>query len=310
MHQSRGGFPYYEISNLLTFGIDIDPVLKRMAPTYWHPQPDLPLPPQPSWIINFCADADGYARALQVLDDTYPVQTPIFNHPRAVMAARRDLVGNYLGNIPGLEVPRCRRFMASGPRSFSTCFEEGGFRYPVAIQQTEARNGSGRLWIANRRDLDNALEVGGGGGRLHVMIQGHSDETDPSPALRMVFVGRSGRSVALHRGISGVAVDPMISPSKAFLQSILRLANSHMPLDFWTMDVLVLAPDRLRLLDISAGLHVPAEADHLPHIREQAIELNRRLEPRLLALLGNPGQWRSDARSLPAVAVLKDRHGT
>jgi hypothetical protein len=311
MHLSDQGMPVFVIPNQLRFTRDVEAELERAARTYWHPQPEAPLPAQPAWIVNCCADADDFARALQILDESYPAGTPIFNHPRAVMAARRDVAGLVLKNITGLEVPRCRRFMADGPQSFADCLAAGGFRYPVVVQPTSARNGVGRLWIASQADWATALATSGGGGRWHVMSQGDDAEGPAAHAeLRMVFVGRVGMVVSLRGGgMPEGSPNPAAMPSKSFLQSILLAAVARMPLDFWTLDLQVLAPDQLRLVDVSAGLPVPSRADKLPKIRAQALQVRRQLAPRFMELLGNPAHWRGDASSLPRVVDYRVRRG-
>lgn len=309
MHLSAKGVPEFVTPNELIFPPAIEVELDRAAQTYWHPQRQVPLPVKPAWIVNTCGDADSFSRALQLLDDSYTTVTPVFNHPRAVMAARRDIVGLYLRDIPGLDVPRCRRFRAIGPQSVSECFDQGMFRYPVAVQQTTARNATGRMWIADAQDLDTAIASHGGAGRWHVMVQSHADEATTGTTLRLAFAGRFGTVVALPQSAPEGTADPVMMPSKDFLQAILKLAIKRMPLDFWTMDVLMVAPDRLRVLDVSAGLHIPGKADRLPLIRKQTRQLGMQLAPRLLALLGDPARWRGDSRELPSVAALKDLHG-
>lgn len=299
---SFGGLPYFAIPNQLFLGTDVRTRLKRVAQDYWYPQQNSPLPVQPSWVLNTCADADDFAQALQALDDTYPSRTPIFNHPRAVMASRRDVVGNYLKSIPGLDVPKCRRFRADGPLSFCECFEQGEFRYPVTVKQSTARNGLGRLWITNRQSLESALAVGGGGGRWHVMIQSGPDEANIRSSVQMVFVGSAGTAFVSPNQTGREAANPRALPSKEFLQRILVAVNKRLPLDFWTLHVSVLSPDRLLLQDVSPGLPIPTEADQLAVAREQALAINARLEPQVVELLSAPGRWRGDARALPRVA--------
>ena len=59
------------------------------------------------------------------LDSALPPDVPVFNHPRAVMASRRDITGRELTGIAGLQIPAFRRFAANDPRAFNQCFEEG-----------------------------------------------------------------------------------------------------------------------------------------------------------------------------------------
>jgi len=308
MELTPRGVPDFIAPNELVLPKPLDAGLNRAARTYWHPQPDVPWPARPAWILNTCADADDYARAIQLLDEAYP-GTPIFNHPRAVMAARRDIAGLILKNIPGLEVPRCKRFRAAGPQSFAGCFNDGSFRFPVTMRRSTARNGLGQIVIADPPAMDGALLACGGAGRWHLMVQADGREASSGTTLRIVVVGRRGTVLLLRRGATDEPADQAALPPKELLQAVMKTAIERMPLDYWTMDVRVLGADQLRLVDVCPGLPIPARSDGLPHLREQALQLNRQLAPRLLALLAEPAQWRGEAQDLPSVAAYRELHG-
>lgn len=305
---SAKGVPELSTLNQLRFTLVTDSALVRAAQSYWHPQPDVPLPARPSWVLNTCACADTFAQGLQALDVAYPAEPPIFNHPRAVMVARRDIAGLALAGIAGLDVPKCRRFKAQSPRSFVDCFEKGGFHYPVTVQPTTSRNGADRIWIAHPLDWQTAFNMARGG-QQHQMVQGHPDEASADWALRMVFVGRGGTVEPYRLGTKEGLADAAMQPSKPFVQSVFTAAIARIPLDFWMLDAAVLAPDRLRLLDVSAGLHVPSEDDNLPELRQLGLRISTHLTSRVSALLAEPSKWRSDARKLREVAALKQRYG-
>jgi hypothetical protein len=294
------------IPNQLQFTEDIGAKLLQAAPAYWYPQPGIPLPAQPDWIVNACADADSFADALGFLDASYQHDVPIFNHPRAVMAARRDNAGFLLQNVAGLEVPHCRRFRGTSPKSFSDCFERGGFHYPVTVYPTSVRNGVCRLRISNESEWETVLRMGGGG-RQYVMVQSMAEEAAAPLCLRIVILGRSYTVVELPQAQPGRKVSPPYKPSPEFLDWTIKSILRRMPLDYWTLDVAVTAADRLRLLDISVGLHAPDEEEGLPRVREQVTRLMSKLAPRLLSVLDAPAQWRHDARRLPSVADVNKR---
>ncbi len=294
------------VPNQLHFSEDIETKILKAAPVYWHPQPDVPLPARPDWIVNACAEADSFADALHFLDAGYPEQPPIFNHPRAVMAARRDIAGSVLRDIAGLEVPRCRRFRGTSPQSFSDCFQRGGFEYPVTVHPASVPNGVGRKRISTASEWETAFGLGGGG-RLYLMVQGTAEEAAAPRCLRIVIIGRGFLVVELPQAQSGGTAAPAPGLPADVLNATITSIVRRMPLDYWTLDVLVTAADKLRLLDIRAGLHVPAVEDDVPLVREQTIRLMSQLAPRLLAVLGNPAQWRRDARRLPSVADMTKR---
>lgn len=289
---------------LLNFTEEIEGSLLQTGQLYWHPQPSVPLPARPDWIVNTCADADSFSDALQFLDASYQQELPIFNHPRAVIAARRDIAGVVLRDVAGLEVPRCQLFRGTSPQSFSACFERNGFQYPVTVHPATVANGFGRVRISHSGEWETAIRKGGGG-RKYFMVQSMPDEANAPRCLRIVIVGRSFYVVELPQAQSGGAgaLSPM--PIVDFLSSTVKSIMMRMPLDYWTLDVSVTAADRLRMLDISAGLHVPAAEDEFPLLRKQVIELTRKVAPRLLAVLSKPAQWRHDAHRLPNIVEMK-----
>jgi len=305
---SAKGIPELSTPNRLLFTMAIETALEQAAQSYWHPQPEVPLPARPAWVLNTCADADSFSKGLEVLDTAFPTAPPIFNHPRAVMASRRDIAGLVLADIPGLDVPKCRRFMAHSPRSFVDCFEQGDFHYPVTVQPTTSRNGADRVWIAHPLDWQTAFNMARGG-QQHHMVQAHPEEAAANWALRIVFVGRGGTVEPFHHNKKDGLADPVMQASKPLVQSVFKTAMARMPLDFWTLDAVVLAPDRLRLLDVCTGLHVPTDDDHLPELRQLGLRVTTHLAPRISALLAEPHKWRGEARQLPSVATLKKRYG-
>lgn len=308
MEISSAGVPDYTVPNQLIFSREVESELSNVAQTFWYPRKDVPLPAQPEWIVNTCTDADDFAKAIRVLDETYSGRTPIFNHPRAIMAGRRDIAGVILGDVPGLAVPRCRRFLASAPRSFTDCFDEGGFHFPVTIQRASARNGAGRMVIAGRKALESALLNGGGAGLWHVMVQGSAGAAPPGTMMRIVFAGRTGAAVRVREDGTAPA-DEGVRFSRDALRSITRSAAGRMPLDLWTLDALILDPENLRLIDVSPGLPVPARSDNLPLLRAMSIDLSRQLGPRILSLIGDRSTWRGQRQSLPSVSSSLRLHG-
>lgn len=305
---SPKGVPELSTPNRMIFTAAIDAELSRAGQSYWYPQPDVLLPAKPAWVLNTCADADTFAQGLEMLDAAYPATVPVFNHPRAVLLARRDIAGQGLRGIPGLEVPKCRRFMANSPQSFAECFAQGAFTYPVTVQPSTARHGLGRVIIAHPLDWQTAFDMGLGG-QQHLMVQAQPEDANLDWALRMVFVGRGGTVDQTRLRPQDGPADPVMPAPKDFVQGVFKAVIARMPLDFWTLDLAVVAPDRLRLLDVAAGLHIPAESDGVPLLRQQALQVTAHLAPRLLALLGDPARWREDARKLPTVAAMKQRYG-
>ncbi len=305
---SPQGAPEVAIPNRLQFTPELYERLNRAAQTYWHPQPEVALPAKPAWVLNTCADPDSFAQALLTIDMAYATAPPIFNHPRAVMAARRDIAGVALAGIGGLEVPKSRRFLPLGPRSFTDCFEQGGFQYPVTVQPSAARNGVKRIWINHPMDWQTLFNLAGGG-HHHIMVQAHPDEAAADWALRMVFVGQGGAVETLRHRIKPGMSASVLPVQKALVETVFKTAFRRIPLDFWTLDLMALAPNHLRLLDVSAGFFVPDAADDIAQMRQVSLTIADQIGPRLSALLAQPQNWREDARKLPSVEALMQRYG-
>ena len=302
------GAPDLFFPNRLVLHPALETTLAQNAQSFWYPQPEAPLPAEPAWVLNTCADADTFLTALLGLDMAYPAGPAIFNHPRAVMTARRDIAGVVLSGIKGLEVPKCRRFVAEGPRSYLECFEQGGFQYPVSVQSSGAHAGAKRLWILQEGDWHSALPAGEGG-RRQVMVQGDPQDPYAGWPLRMAFVGGSVTVSLVGRSDGQDMPDEIVSASQPLVQSVLHAAQRRIPLDYWVLDVALLSPNHLRLLDISVGVHIPDDNDISPRMRQLCLNMARDLAPQVASLVAQPQSWRSDARNLPSVAALVKRYG-
>lgn len=99
------------------------------------------------WSVNLLADADTYARGLAWHDARLAPGARVFNHPRAVALTRRDLSAARLADVPGLQVPACRRFVPRDAAGFAAAFEAGGFRFPVLVRPCGQQGGTGLLRI-------------------------------------------------------------------------------------------------------------------------------------------------------------------
>ena len=309
LYLNPAGVPELAMPNRLTFLPETENKLDTAGQSFWYPQKETPLPARADWVVNTCADADCYGAALAALDGTYDARSvPIFNHPRAVMAARRDIAGRLLHGIEGLEVPLCRRFLAQSPLSFIECFESSGFRYPVTLQPTASQNGQGRIWIEHPFDWQTAFNLGGGG-RAHFMVQADPAEKQAQWQMRMIFVGRGGIAEPLMLTKSEGLADPAMQLSKPLAQGIFAAAMSRLPLDHWTLDLLVMGPNKCRLLDVAPGLPMPFEQDNQPDLKALTMRMTKHLKPRVEGLLFSPEKWRPEVQKLLSVAQLMEKYG-
>ena len=111
-----------------------------------------------------------------------------------------------------------------------------------------------------------------------------------------------------HRIKPGMSAS-VLPVQKALVETVFKTAFRRIPLDFWTLDLMALAPNHLRLLDVSAGFFVPDAADDIAQMRQVSLTIADQIGPRLSALLAQPQNWREDARKLPSVEALMQRYG-
>ena len=155
----KNGQPTAIIPNRIAIPYPLRDDLPQIAPELWHPMSKSYKRQKAPWIINLCADADEYRKALIWLDAAYGDTVPIFNHPRAVAMTRRDLSARALQGVEGLIVPRCVRFTASSRAAFERCFDEGGFRFPVLVRPCRGQTGLGLQRINSAAEWDLAVNT-------------------------------------------------------------------------------------------------------------------------------------------------------
>lgn len=119
------GQPELAMPNHSEFSPSVEATLANAYELRWFSNTSETLDPMVRRGVNLCADASDYARSMVFLDSALPPNVPVFNHPRTVMASRRDNTGRRLTGIAGLQIPACRRFAANDPRAFNQCFEDG-----------------------------------------------------------------------------------------------------------------------------------------------------------------------------------------
>lgn len=313
---NSSGKPELVMPNQIAFSPSVDAVLNKEFEPQWFGDKSETLDPKARRIVNLCADAGEYAKSLVFLDDALPPDVPVFNHPRAVMASRRDIAGQGLTGIPGLQIPACRRFRADNLRAFSRCFEEGNFTYPVTVQLVSEHGGAGRIRIEHPLDWQRAFNSNWGG-HVHVMVQATPEETDGSWMVRMVFVGKSGtmepwRAKPLNAGAapSATPIGLPFQASQPALSAIFNTACARLPLDLWTLDLIQINATTFRLVDLAPGLPVSDNAGGPDILRDLSLNLLQDLSGQMAALLMAPQLWRSDARLLPSVSAQQVRFGT
>ncbi len=119
---------------------------------------------QAHWIVNLCADADDYGQSMHQLAEMLDgLDVPVFNHPKDVLASRRDTSASLLQDIPGFNAPQCQRFRPKHPRDFEKVFEEFGFSYPVILRTWASQTGTNQILIENENDWARIHSIPWGG---------------------------------------------------------------------------------------------------------------------------------------------------
>lgn len=294
-----GGVPYLTMPNCLMLHGDVDGAVGTAYQEWWHPAPGFPA--RAKRVINACANADEYASALHDLDAAMTPQVPVFNHPRAVVLARRDMAGAVLNGIPGIEVPRTLRFSADRPQDMMRAFQTGQFAYPVTVEPCTLRNGQGRVRVDHPMDWQRAMRARQVG-RHHLMVQARADDARFPWRIRMTLLGQEG-AVEMYRAAgTGTASDLPPALSRQDLTRLFQVLRRRLPLDFWTLDLALRGPTHLVLTEVNPGLIAVDPTSAEGDLRAATQRNIERLLPALARVLMTPAHWRHDAWTLRPLA--------
>jgi glutathione synthase/RimK-type ligase-like ATP-grasp enzyme len=117
--------------------------------------------PKPDLIINnYCNGellmAEGHLAEVSEFADSFGV--PVVNHPSKVPATTRDRSAELVADLPGLVVPKTRRFSKAG-RPLDELAEavEATSAYPLITRNLSSQQGVGMTLVENRPALIDAL---------------------------------------------------------------------------------------------------------------------------------------------------------
>lgn len=140
--------------NRTDFTDKIKAELAQSAGTFIHSgAPNQPISLSCTWVINRLADTDEYANSLATLSDAAGDTVPVFNHPNAIAASRRDIGSKLMLGIPNLIVPKCVRFVPAKLNDFRQVMSENSMRYPLLIRPARSQSGTGLQKIASDADM-------------------------------------------------------------------------------------------------------------------------------------------------------------
>jgi len=120
--------------------------------------------PQPDLVINNHANgeiilAEGHLFALTELIDSFGV--PVVNHPAKAVQTTRDESANLLKDIPGIRVPKTRRFSSAGKTHEELVGEiEGQYDYPLITRTLAMQESKGMTKVDSRAALAGVLTAG------------------------------------------------------------------------------------------------------------------------------------------------------
>jgi hypothetical protein len=281
-----------------------DPAVARAWPEVMH-DPRLPfaLPARTEALVNFCASAEHYMLSLLALDAALSPGVAVLNHPRAVIWTRRDLAFRALARIPGLRVPKVRRFQPETPRDVMAAFEAGGFHYPVLLEPAATEEGLERHEIAHPGDWAQVFRAPWAG-RVWIMTQSFQGR---SPwRMRIGVAGQAAHFETFLDGPSPGGHAPGMPVER--LRAIVKAVRQCIPLDVATV-VLALEPDRPVFERIDAGLPVPMTEGAPAAVAASSQRIRTALVAPLAALMNDTALWRTDACRLPALAAAQPGPG-
>jgi glutathione synthase/RimK-type ligase-like ATP-grasp enzyme len=256
------------------------------------------------------------------LDDAFGTSARIFNHPRAVVASRRDKVSSLLAGIDGLEVPKCIRFVPKKSQDFQKAFADTGMAYPVLVRPAASQTGRGLVRVDSPFDWVKALESHWYG-VPHFMTQYVEYKNAFShlyEKARVVVIGDQlflrAYSTSPEWLVKGLPKDLTTSEAIDILNgfnsfsagdggwSALRfVANeikSRLPLDFFGIDLGVRGDGTFVLFEANVAMNILTTS--APKGPKEFIErIIIGLEQPIKHYLEHPATWRHDASLLPSV---------
>lgn len=239
--------------NSLVFPNDVSVALVAKVNLAWFPPGNADALNGAPWIINNAADADAYEASMNWFASLPAAKrVPVFNHPEAVLATRRDRISRTLQGIPGLLVPKCVRFKPSLPKDFPEVFRAEGFQYPVLVRPVGSQTGKHLLKIDEPQAWAQIHTIPWGGKNMFMSQFVEFAGADRRyTKIRIAFVGNShilrhvkfsdnwllhNDSKAVERVSDEMRILDQLADNEP-LASIIKAVKSRVRLDYWGMDI-------------------------------------------------------------------------
>ena len=281
----------------------LEKMIAASAETLWfpmHPKTRVQLP-RTGWLINFCADADEYSKAMrflkQIVDKT---GMPVFNHPDGVSNSRRDAIPDLLEGIETLVAPKCIRFSPALPADFEKTFAQSGFEYPVLVRPTASQSGTHLVRVESAADWDKVHSIPWGGQELF-MTQFVDFANADGEHLKIRAVCAGDRIFVRHILIADdwlvhamdrpdAIVDrefellAALTKNDAFTSTVKEI-KKRVGLDFFGVDLGWAADDKFVLFEANAAMSILSTA-HMPtYRRPEYMKIIKDIEEGVVAAL-------------------------
>ena len=284
--------------------------LKRFASVYFFPsRTTLPVN-DIRWIVNVCADADEYHNALTALAEEFEGKNiPIFNHPKAILATRRDINAERLKDIPNLVVPKCVRFLADSPEVFENTFRENKFEYPVLVRPARSQTGAGLVKIDHANDWGKVHTIPWGGEKMYMtQYVDFAGEDGVYRKFRMVYANKQFHFRSLNESASWLIhggkrtaeivereleMQEALSKDSEFIKMLAHIAQI-VELDFWGIDLGITSQGQFLFFEANAAMSITTNTHTPPEILKMMDPIKIPIAKNVHIGLLSPSTWQTD----------------
>ena len=110
------------------------------------------------WIINSLADVDEYKNSLIILDEFTSKSIPIFNHPRALLNTRRDIISEKISHLDFMRIPRCVRIDERDKENFKKAVQNSCIKPPLILRPEKSQTGQGMVVLDNDEEMNSYIK--------------------------------------------------------------------------------------------------------------------------------------------------------
>ena len=297
------------LPNCIVIPTEIIADVRTQASIYWYPTRTQLLLDKIDWVVNICADADEYANSLEALDEEFAGRNiPIFNHPKSILATRRDMNSERLKGIPNLVVPKCVRFLANKPEIFLDTFESHGFDYPVLVRPTKSQTGRNLVKIGHADDWGKVHSIPWGGTHMYMtQFVEYADGNGIYRQLRMAYTNgkfffktmRERQSWMVHGDIrtkdsvkKELQAHEYLSNNTAFNEMLDRIGEI-VNLDFWGIDLGYLPNGKFLFFEANAAMSITTNTQTPADLMEMMAPIKVPIVKNLHTSILSPKSWQS-----------------